>query len=395
MKNYILIVFMCATLFTACKTDVNEPLEANGNAPLKVNNLKVENTPGGAKLTYNIPADPNLLYVLAEVGVGNGVTRIFKSSHYNNVLEIDGVPNTAPRMIKVYSVNKSEVRSEPIDVEINPLTPPFLEVFKTIEVDKDFGGIKILFKNITGADLAIALQIANADGTFTDIGTYFTKLKEGNYTFRGLEAKKINVAAFIKDRWGNSSDTLFKEITPLFEKMLDKSLFKDLTLPGDAPIFIANNILKRYLWDGVWSSNFNAPYGNYLNTTTNGPNDGTPLHITFDMGVVAKLSRFRVSNYYQYIDRGMKRYEIWGRTAAPVDGSWDGWVKLISYEQKKPSGLVNSYTAADAEAWVAGDNAAFDSSLPPVRYIRLRCLENWLGHGNMSLAEITFYGSDQ
>nr|WP_121272232.1 DUF5000 domain-containing lipoprotein [Pedobacter schmidteae] len=397
MKNYISIVFLCAILFAACKTDVNAPLEADGAAPKKITDLKVENTPGGAKLTYNVPSDPNLLYVLAEVGVGNGITRVFKSSHYNNTLQIDGVPNTAPRMIKVYSVNKSELRSEPIDVEIKPLTPPFLEVFKTIDVDKDFGGVKVIFQNKTGADLAIAMQRVKPDGTFADIGTYFTKLKEGNYTFRGLEAKTIKVATFIKDRWGNSSDTLYKEVTPLFEKMLDKGLFKDITLPGDASIYTTEwNIAKRFIWDGNWSSNFNEPYGNWLNVSTNGPNDGTPMHITFDMGVTAKLSRFRINHYYRYIDRGMRKYEIWGRTATPVDGSWNGWVKLISYEQKKPSGLPGeSYTAADAEAWIAGDNGNFDNSFPAVRYIRIKCLENWVGHGNLNFAEISLYGSDQ
>jgi hypothetical protein len=371
-------------------------MQGDGEVGAPVSNVMVKNTAGGAILTFDLPKDPNLQYVLAEVPVKNGKIASYKSSAYNDRIEIIGLPDEMVRKVKLYVVSKSEKKSNPLEVDIKPLRPPYQQVFNTIAYQADFGGVNVKYDNPTGADLAIMLE-TNDNGIWKPFNGYYSFLKEGNYTFRGMVAEPTKFALYIRDRWDNSSDTAYFSLTPLYEKMLDKSLFKDLTLPGDAPIYTTEwNIAKRFIWDGNWSSDFNNPYGNWLNVSTNAPNDGQPTHITFDLGAKAKLSRFRINHYYRYIDRGMRKYEIWGRTDAPKDGSWDGWVKMISYEQKKPSGLPGeSYTAEDAEAWLRGDNGDFSSDLPPVRYIRIKCFENWVGTTNLNFAEITFWGDDK
>lgn len=191
--------------------------------------------------------------------------------------------------------------------------------------------------------------------------------------------------------------TAYKTGAPIYEKLMDKSLFKDVTFPGDAPIYTTEaNINKRFIWDGTFSTNFSTPYGNYLNLTTNNPNITQPIHISFDLGQTAQLRRFRLNHYFTYSDRAIRQYEIWGSANPPSDGSWTNWVKMASVEQIKPSGKASGvYDEVDKVAWVNGDNIVFSSDLPEVRYIRIKCLKNWRGGDtNMAFSEVTFWAVD-
>lgn len=398
MKKILVLFYLIGVFSYGCQEEFNTPIQKDGEVNGQVTDVNFTSTPGGAVLTYNIPKDYNLQYVMAEVPTGDSRgTIFFKGSAYNNTIEIEGLSDDSERVVKIYAVSKSEVKSQPVEIKIKPLSPPFQEVFKSLQFRPDFGGVNMKFENPTGADLGFLLEVEEDGEWKLYQGGYYSQMKEGNHTFRGMNAEPMKFALSVRNRWGHTSERTYFTLTPLFEKMLDKSLFKDLTLPGDSPIYTTEwNIAKRFVWDGTWSSDFNNPYGNWLNVSTNAINDGQPTHITIDLGVKAKMSRFRINHYYRFIDRGMRRYEIWGRTETPTDGSWDGWVKMISYEQKKPSGLPGeSYTAEDAEVWRAGDNGDFSSDLPPVRYIRVRCLENWSGTANLNFAEITFWGDDK
>ena len=76
MKKYLFVqVLLIIFLFNACEEDIREPLISEGIAPGKISNVVVENLPGGAALTYTLPNDNDLLYVLAEYEFGNGDNR--------------------------------------------------------------------------------------------------------------------------------------------------------------------------------------------------------------------------------------------------------------------------------------------------------------------------------
>ena len=155
----------------------------------------------------------------------------------------------------------------------------------------------------------------------------------------------------------------------------------------------------EFLWDGLFSSDFNNPYIpiGYKNMLTKAYDSSQPTWVTFDLGVKAQLSRVRFNHYYRYTDRAARRYEVWGCADTPAaDGSWDNWVKLGEHEQIKPSGLPGTtYGAGDAEAWLNGDNIRFSKDLPRIRYIRIKCFENWQGDTNMCFAEATFWGAPE
>jgi len=181
-----------------------------------------------------------------------------------------------------------------------------------------------------------------------------------------------------------------KKVTPVFEKLLNKSLFADVTFPGDALIYVnEKGIAKRNIWDGKFSANFALPYGDYTNVTTN--DTKSPLHITVDLGVTEHLRRLRLNHYYTYTNRAPRKYEIWGAENPAADGSWEGWTKLADFEQVKPTAA-----GADKTAWEAGDNINFSRNLPKVRYLRIRCTQNWRGGDtNFAIAEITLWAFDE
>lgn len=190
--------------------------------------------------------------------------------------------------------------------------------------------------------------------------------------------------------------TEYNEGYPVYEKILDKSLFRDVTFPGDAYIYHDQGIgiAKINLWDGRFSVDFENPYYDYFSMITNDSRD-QPHHITIDLGVTEKLKRFRLNHYYPYTNRAPRKYEIWGAENPSADGGWDGWTKLSDVEQVKPSGGPG-VTDADKRAWEAGDNVDFSTELPKVRYIRIKCIENWRGWDtNMGFSELTFWGYEQ
>src|SRR5690606_31666354 len=112
-------------------------------------------------------------------------------------------------------------------------------------------------------------------------------LKPSSFTYRTL---------FIPDPV--AIDTFYTEaqkVSPVFEKLLDKSLFANGTFPGDALIYAnERNIAKNNMWDGKFSVNYASPYGDYSNMTTN--DTKSPLHITVDLRVTEQLKRFRLNH---------------------------------------------------------------------------------------------------
>ncbi len=55
----------------------------------------------------------------------------------------------------------------------------------------------------------------------------------GTFTLRGYDSAARKFSFYVRDRYGNVSDTMTKTYKPLYEKALDKKLFKKVQLPTD------------------------------------------------------------------------------------------------------------------------------------------------------------------
>lgn len=366
----------------------------------KVSNIQIEPTAGGGILTYSLPSDQSLSYVLAEVEMPDGFKREFVSSKYINTIEIIGLAKEQVHKVNVYAVSRGNVKSEPTTMNLTPLTPPYLKVFESLSIEPDFGGVKIRWNNDSEANLGAILLANDSLGEFGQYNSIYSNAKSLTHSFRGMKTEENYFGLFVKDRWGNTSDTLYKHLTPLYESLLDRSKFKKVELPGDAILFPLSEPTVRFefLWDNIFMRTW-AEGWTYKTMTTNDTRD-FPLHITMDLGVNAKVTRMRLMHYYKFENRAIKAFEIWGHPGPPpADGSWDGWIKLGEYEQFKPSGITAAGSAAsvvtetDKKFWEGGDNLNLDSE-PTVRYIRIKGLKNWSNSKNMSFAEVMFWGSE-
>ena len=384
----------------SCVEETHVPYEDGLAIEGKVSNIEVEPTPGGGVLTYSLPGDKSLSYVMAEVQMPDGSKREFVSSKYINSIEIIGLANTQPHKVNVYAVSRGNVKSAPVVIDLIPLNPPFLEVFNSLSLEPDFGGVKIRWDNLSEANLGVILLANDSLGDFSQYNSIYSNAKTLNHSFRGMKTEENYFGVFVKDRWGNTSDTLYKYLTPLHENLLDRTKFKKVELPGDAILFPLTEPTVRFefLWDNIYMRTW-AEGWTYKTMTTNDTRD-FPLHITMDLGVTAKVTRMRLMHYYKFENRAIKAFEIWGHPGPPpADGSWDGWIKLGEYEQFKPSGITtvgsaaSAVTEADKKFWEAGDNLTLDSD-HSVRYIRIKGLKNWTNTKNMSFAEVMFWGSE-
>ncbi|MDO3694439.1 DUF4959 domain-containing protein [Wenyingzhuangia sp. chi5] len=386
----VLCIFLA---LVSCREDEVGPLENNPNTPGKIENVNILNIAGGAELTYTLPSDQDLLYVKAVYTLSSGKVAEVKSSYYQNKLVIEGFADMDEHDVKLYAVNRSEKVSEPTTVTIQPLESPIWEVFRTLEATTAFGGVRLTAKNELRTDLSLLLMEKDEYGDWiTNINSIYTSTDSINKTIRGFEIEEHNFAITVRDRWLNTTDTLFTSITPYPEVALPKSKYKPFVLPNDTKTH-ATAVLSR-MWDG---ETFNWP-GVFL---TDGSVPGQHL-ATFDIGELTQLSRIVIWDYPEYYnDRSyyyignLKEFEIWGSANPNPDGSLDNtWYRLGSYNAVKPSGLpFGEQTGEDFETARAGFSWEFDVAAPKVRYLRIKSIKNWGGIGSMSIAEVQVYGA--
>jgi len=373
-----------------------EPLENSTQAPGIVSNVKVENFPGKSVITYSPPADQDLLYVKAVYQLpSTGETAEVKASYYTNQITVQGFSREEEKEVTLYAVNRSEVLSEPVVVKIKPLDSPIWDVRKTLSVLPNFGGFNIVAKNATQMDVVIQLMEKNDLGEWevTDNSVY-TSMANINKNVRGLDTIPYNYALVVRDRWLNFTDTLFTSVTPLFEVLLPKNKYLGLHLPGDAEW--NQKTQMSGMWDG---DTFNWPkvYQTRADYTPTQPHV-----ITIDIGTMAKISRIKIWDYPEYYANGrtyytigcMKRFEVWGAESYSSDGSLDGWTLMDSFVAIKPSGLPgNEYNDEDYNYANAGVDYPINIDSPRVKYLRIRCLENWGGSTFLAIAELQIYGN--
>ena len=392
------IIWACGLLFvfSSCAEDMVKPIENDKDAPGTVQDVKTESLPGAVKFTYTLPSDPDLLYVLAKYTNKTGKVMEFRSSFYTNSVTVEGFGDTDTYKVELYTVDRSENRSQPQIVAVAPLTPPILSCYESLSVVSDFGGMTFEMDNKFKSDLAIYVCTPDELGDMVLAETFYSAREEIVYSVRGYDAVPRRFGIFLQDKYGNETDTLFTELTPIYERELDKTKFREMYLQNDSRVESYDGKME-YVWNGRISKDGDSG-GVGLHTGT-GTKDG-PAVFTFDLGVLAKLSRFALwaiqDDKHFYNDMSPRRYEVWGYATEPnPDGSWDQWVKLLDMENVKPSGSpIGILTEDDIEAAKIGDQANVPLDMPRVRYIRIKCLKNWSNNYNICFTELTFWGND-
>lgn len=397
-NNFKLISFVSLCLlmiFASCKQDNYWTyIEHDATPPGEVSNIKVEPLPGGAVISYDLPkGDLDLLYVMAKYEIRPGVKLEASSSFYDNSLVIHGFGDIKEHDVELYTVDRSGNRSKSVIKKVIPLKAPVIQVYDSLEVRADFGGIRTYINNPSKENLMVGVMIRDEFGDWKDFDAFYTGLPISSFAARGLKAVPTEFGIYIRDRWMNYSDTLVETFTPLHEEELDKSQFSELSLPGDG----GSTWSLSGLWDGGLGthSGIRAP-----------DNNGVPAHYQFQISKnnKMKISRFKmwgIIDGREYSSNNIREFEIWGSNDPGSDGEFDSWILMGSFEVKKPSGLPDGeYTEDDRAQAQAGDDFDMPFDAPAVKYIRLNVLSTFSvprnsETGGIFLTEMSFWGQAQ
>lgn len=388
INSYIAAVLIAAVAYSCADESRIDYLDENAPPPAQVSNVEVMPTAGGAVITYDIPSDPNLLYVIAEYEIQPGVIREAKASIYTDSLFLVGYGDTLSHDVQLFSVGKNEKRSDPLAVSVRPLTPPVQATFGALELNPTFGGIEVRFANSAEADLAIVLMTdTTGQGDWGTVQTFYTGAAEGRFVARGFDTLERDFSAFVRDRWNNKSDTMVRTISPFFEEMIPKDTWQALNLPTDTYQSAENAYPIERLWDDDL---------NLMFASTN--SSVQPQWFTIDLGVPVAISRIvahqpePVAHFYD--GSGFKKFEIWGSNSPDPNGSWDSWQLMGTFESFKPSGLPQGeYSEEDRNyGWIQGEDFTFEQENPPVRYLRWKTLESYGSAAQVAIAEIDVWG---
>lgn len=392
--SYILLI-LAVVCFASCADDYQpEPRGKNdGTAPAPITHVSVKNIHGGAIIKYAPSDDVDLLCVKAVFTNSQGIQQEVKSSMYVDSLVIEGLGDTQKREIKLYSVDRHENKSEPVSVTIEPLAPAVVQVMSSLDVVESFGGFFLNFTNTTRSALSFYVYKWVDETNEYEIHDVFSSKQEvGQLTIKGLEHKLLKLAIFVRDKWENTSDTLYTEITPWKESILDKKKFQLAKVLDDIS-WDYNEGYHTRLWDdqiGGW---------NWGHTIYPVP---FPHAFSVDLNVNVRLSQFQ---FWQRLDKvdllyahgAPKRFKVYGCEDGKDLQNPDNWIVLFDGEMQRPSGGLfgDPSTQEDIEEANRGHVFTMNQNVPFIRYFRFQSLMSWSGMETSVISEITLWGDIQ
>ncbi|MDR3246854.1 MAG: DUF4959 domain-containing protein [Prevotellaceae bacterium] len=441
----VLASFMIVLLSGCDKVkDWHDPTDAVPPGPVK--NIHVENMNGGAKITYTLPDDNDLMGAKAVYTLsGDDIKReVYASAHTDTIL-LEGYGNTNEYTVEIFAMDKSGNLSVGTSAVIKPLIPPIEIIRQTLQIQSIFGGVYAYWDNELKKDIAVSLYVADSTGYYELFDTYFSNRETDGVAFRGFPSKLQKFRVEIHDRWNNYAEVLDAELTPLFEQRLLGYIDGQFTffhygdvdntwsyrgdmgsLSGAFSLMwdtkdregarIQLTSLRRFYFEGEATNSLNSvPF---------------PMSFIIDMGRQVSLSRIEVltSGNNNYM---MSVFELWGTnnpkpvaeigSGSKLDNlqywtSWEevggvdawknDWERLGTCRYVLPSGITktgNTLTAEDIEFITKGVNFDMDFGMAEksFRYIRFYITETTNGEATdvssavqqLQISEIRFFGT--
>lgn len=388
----IFISLLISGIIGGCQEDeVRAPYGVKDTTPpQEVSNVTVKNTAGGAVIKYDIPSDPDLMYVKALFESKKGEIREVRSSMYIDSLVINGIGDTNERKVTIYAVDRVENASKGVTISIFPETPPVIKIRESLDAETDWGGFRLAIKNEDKTPVSIMVYYENTETQGLMLhDVYYTEQAGGALAVRGLPALPSRFEVTVKDRWENESEPYTFELTPLEEEMLDASKFKEMFIPGD---------VRWTFFGGGWDRFFNDNYGSGDFAHTDYPT-AFPHPTTIDMGATVMLSRMKI--WQRLVDEDFfkhacpRHFKVYGCPENLDPFKEESYELLMDGHLEKPSGgdFTDPNTAEDIMAAREGHEFLFENELMrPVRYVRFISLESWSGMECTRIAEMKFWG---
>ena len=388
-KKRINLLFMFLLgLMISCSENEKGQYATDNIPPGQVSGVEVENIPGGAIITYSVPNDDDLLYVKVVYKMSDGTQVEQKSSAYNPKIIVEGLGRSQKQTVQLICGDRSGNESAPYAVSIEPLDAPVYKIVENININPDFGGIKITWDNPLKASIVLTIYVLNEYNNFVEVQNVYSASAIGKYSLRGFLAEERTFAVTVRDRWQNKTDILSGVYTPFFEEQLNRLKFSRWNPSGIPYVELSGWPLER-IWDGLMADpGYSTPQTAYF-----------PISVTFNMGQTAILNRIKVfqrtSAEQLFSGYNVKRFQLWGSETATVNQNFETWKFLGDFTSEKPSGLpLGQLTEEDIAYGTAGEEYMIetDESIP-VRYIRVHIISAH-GGGNAvaQFYEMEFFG---
>lgn len=408
IKNCLLPLFVLMLIvgMASCKRNdgYNYPASTDKTKPGVVTNIKIDNYNGGAYITYDLPNSTNILYVLAKYNIRNGVARETKSSYYGDTITVEGFAKAQEYSVTLYTVSRANVMSDPLEVKVNPKEPVFSLVRTDAAIQPDFGGVNVTALNPLKKEVGIIITAFDkTTGRMEVQDQHYTNKDTINYSLRGYDTEARDFGVYVTDKFGNISDTLKKNLSPLFEQLLPKNLFSEYRLPTDTKLYTGADWPVNHMWDGVTDNSVSGWHTNSGNPP--------PFTCSFNVGASYKLSRFIMwerQNEFAYGFSNPKTFTIWGSNKAqpqdaqlplssPVGTVVGDWINLGNYRYPDPPSGASptAITAADRAFVAAGVEFKVAIAAPAVHFIRVAVANVWSGGDTAHIMELSFYGKPE
>lgn len=394
--NILSIILLSFSLFS-CKEEQTGQYPVDSIPPQPVIDPAVTNFAGGSRIDYQLPDEPDLLYVKVSYSLPSGAMAEVRTSVFANHVELKGFARSKKMTVQLYCVDRSRNVSQPVDVEIEPEDSPIYGIYSSLDLLVGFGGFKLGWENPLSEDIAVEVMKKDDEGIFRPVETFYSSEKMAiNKSVRGQDPVETEFAIYVRDMYDNYSDTLKMKITPWYEVELDKQKWLAFPKSNKFTLHSYGNANMAVMWDGV----YNVDNGIYY--ISENANRDEP-YFTFDLGAKAKLSRFKYWSRYNYIFKlhSPKTIAIFGTNdpavAANPDSSESEWILLGEFESTRPSGLPGGTdpTAEDRAYADAGEEFEFPLEAPEVRYIRFMSRISWTKTRALFIAELTFWGAPE
>ncbi len=251
-----------------------------------VSNIKVRNAPGKAIIKFT-PPDSGALYVKAVYRLSNGEQRSVIANLYEDSLVLEGFSDTKKHEIKVYSINRSGVISSPQIVVVQPEAAPLNRVFNSLKVDNYFGGYRLTAENVFEDVIGIIVIQKGGSGSYTNEGDKSVYSSQDSIVSVVNDLDPANTYQFgfyVIDQYGNTSDTMFKEINPIKESQIDRSSWN---------IVDVDDVQSGYGGEGLVAHLIDGDPNTYWLTTWEFPVPH-PHYVAIDMEEEQLISGFKI-----------------------------------------------------------------------------------------------------
>jgi hypothetical protein len=417
---YLILIFSMTGLYSCYKMDsvYEEFIVPDGIVyPQKVDSLKAYSGQNRIQLEWLKPIDPKVVRARIYWNNYTDSLEIAIPSNQNKISQIIENLNETTYTFYVKTYDAEGHVSIPVEVsgkaygtiyQASLISRPLLGIaFFPDRAELSWGpadeaAIKLVLKyrNASGELIEQIVPVNESVTTLTDyqLGSTFTTETYFRPTPTAI------------DEFAATDEQKFPEMVKLA-----KNSWTNAQLPTDSWYPADGNYNMwglENLWRGPEAPSNNA---NGMCFASHGPVSPLPQHFTIDLGYKASLSRMRIwplllGTSEVYGDLSPRTFELWGTDNPPVDGSFDNWSLLGTWEVYKPSGYeaggaVGVITAEDTQyfnyeqEYVIGVSAATPDANRAIRYIRFKTLNTFSTYNTgastafVAFAEMALWGT--